>query len=619
MVRPWLGLVILALAVALGAYLRVHTAFATGLFDGSAEGLLRADPGTLWYLLQCFVAGGGWPDTSFAADTHVEHPSVVDCWSTFTVGHEFVLAGLHGALPSVPLHRLCVITLAVSMSLCAVGIYVLTRVLTGRILPAAVAVLLLALTPAAYRTIGFVLMNEDTSLPLFAAHLGVVAHAVGKGSRGAAIAAACLAVLAAATWHASTLLLTIEFGCALLWTAWSGRALLPRASAVAFLVTVSVLSLLVPALRAKGFAFGMPVQLGLAAALVGVVGSRAARWARLALAAAGAVALAGAGYLTGLLWTTGSGDFRHVLELLLAKIVHFGRFPDDPAILSFDARIMWQGPFASMPLADLLGVLGIASLPAGLWLASLVPTRWWRRADEHNAAANVLAPLLLASVMAALLVNRMQVLPALLVPVAAALWLARFEHRRALALVGVLLLVQAWCANRFFATLDLSWHQRVPRLETRAAVEAVIDLTEPNAAIAADPVLGGAILAHTGRKIAVQAKWETEASRTRMRLLLEPFLQGTVADLHQVLTDELRCQYFLVDRQTLWGECRQMGGIPRTQELPAPGTAAAAFCSDDLRELMQIPGFQLLYRTPSSIRYDDGTPSENVRLFRVVP
>lgn len=619
--RPWLGLAALVLAVGLGIYLRVHTAFASGLFDGPPEGLLRADPGTLWYLLQRFVAGGGWPDASFASDVHVEHPAVVDCWAKFTVGHELILSWLHRALPGVPLHRLCVIVLAASMSLCAVGVYALSRALTGSVAAGAVSALLFALTPAAYRTIAFVLMNEDTSLPLFAAHLGCGAWALRRRTTASAVGAAVLAVLAAATWHASTLLLGLELGCVLAASAWTGLAPLTRRGALAFVSTLSLLSLLVPALRAKGFAFGLPVQLATATALMFALplqpdGAAAhvagRRWRRLGVGLALAVALALGGSLLGRVLGSGHGDFGHVLQLLLAKLRFLGRFPDDPSALSFDARIMWQGPFASMTPAELLGVVGPAVLPAVLWASGCV-----RR--PRTCAATAVALLLPVSLGAALLVNRMQVLAALVVPVAAALGLPPMPPRRRLAWVSALVAMQAAGAAWFFAHLPLSWQDRVPRLEAAAAVEAVRDLTEADAAIATDPVLGGAILAHTGRRIAVPAKWEDAASRARMRTLLEPFLRGTVADVHRAVRDELRCAYFLVDRQTLWGDCRQMGGIPRAQELPAPGTAAAAFCSDDLQALTHIAGFKLLYRSPTSIRYDDGTPSENVRLFKVLP
>jgi hypothetical protein len=607
------------LCVALGTFLRVHAAFASGLFDGPPEGLLRADPGTLWYLLQRVIAGGGWPDASFAADPRIEHPDLVDCWATFTVGHEFLLAGLHRAFPDVPLHRLCTVALALCMSLCAVGIYALAAELSGKVAPAVIATALFTLTPGAYRTIGFVLMNEDTSLPLYTAHLALAARALRVRTVAAAAWAAGAGVLAAATWHATTFLLVVQLACVLAWAAWSGRSLLPPRAALAFVATLSLASLLVPALRAKGFAFGLPVQLSLAIAAGAWLRARRPSLTpttRLLIGAGAAIVLAGAGLLCSRALHVADGDFSHVFALLLAKLRHVGVYPQDPAVLSFDARIMWQGPFATLAPSRMVEELGFAHVPALLTL--VLALHRTSPAVPRHPAAGVLPLFVVISLLLATLIMRLLVLPAVLLPITIA-WLSPLLPRKTF-LAGALCVLagQALVAHHFFSTLVLDWHGRMQREEARAAVEAIRDFTPQDAAIAADPVLSGAILAHTGRHVALQAKWESTTTRTRLRTLIEPFHLGTVADVHRTLTQDLRCDYFLVDRAMLWGNMRQLSGIPQAQELPAPGTAAAAFCSNDLRELSRLPGFKLLYRTPSWIRYDNGEPSENVRLFQVL-
>ncbi len=605
-----------ALAVALAAvaystWLRIHTAFAVGCFDGDAEGLLRADPGTLWYLLQRVIEGGGWPAASFAADPRIEHPTLTDCWAEFTVGHEFLLAGLHALWPDVPLHRLCVIALAAVTSLTGLGVFATVQTLTRAPLWSATAAVLFALTPAAYRTIGFVLMNEDLSLPLWAAHLWLTARALRAGRARDAAAAGLAAVAAAATWHATTFLLTLGFATALAFTLATGRALLPRRAALTLLVTLVLGGIAVPVLRAKGFALGLPVQLLLAT----LAASSPNAWSRILRAAAtlGAAGLAAFGLR---LATGREGDLGHVLALFWAKLGHLGQFPDDPTQLSFDARIMWQGPFASTSIADLLLLLG-ALLPLAVCLFGR-ELAGWRRASDAPALPRLLGVALGASLVLTLLVNRLQVVPAILGPIAVGAWLATLRPRVGAAVALTVLAAQPLVCARFFAQ-HTTWHDPVQVQEMRAALEAVRDFTPRDAAIAADPVSSGAILAHTGRRVAVQAKWESRESRRRMQVLLTPFHLGTVADVHRMLRDELRCDYFLVDRRVLWGLCRQMSGIPRSQQLPAPGTAAAAFCTDDLNELRALPGFELLYRSPSWIRHPDGSPSGYVRMFRVLP
>lgn len=605
------------LAAAASAAMRIGVAFATGWFDGSPDGLLRADPGTLWYLLQRVIADGGWPGPEFSADPRVEHPHLVDCWARFTIGHELLLAQAHFALPHVPLHRLCIIVMSIVASLATLGVYGLAREVSGSRTAAVLAAWLYAATPAAYRTLGLVLMNEDLSLTLFAAHLWLAARALRRRTPGAAALAGLAAAAAAATWHATTFLLAATWACAGLAQAWTGRALLPVRAAAAFVGTAALASLAVPALRAKAFVVGLPVQLAAAAMLAGALTAGRGRLARLAAFAAAAACFAMLGRGAAPLLGADPRDFAHVFELMLAKVRHLGRFPDDPSRLSFDARIMWQGPFASLPASTLLDLLGAALFAA---VAGVVAAP--RRAPDDHPGRPILALLLAAGIVGALAVARLQVFPALVVPVAAASFFVRLaaRARRAAVVVAVLVLgLQAAAQWRFCALNDLSyWYDPGQIAEVRSALEAIRDLTPPDAAIAADPVNGGAILAHTGRRIAVQAKWETASSRAPMRALLNAFHLGTTDDVYRVVREELRCDWFLVDRRVLWGVCRQMSGIPLDQVLPRPGTAAAAFCSDDFGVLTSIPGFELVYRSPSWLQSELG-PTDFVRLYRLRP
>ena len=41
------------------------------------------------------------------------------------------------------------------------------------------------------------------------------------------------------------------------------------------------------------------------------------------------------------------GEYRHVVEFFLAKLRFLGELPKDPSRLTFDVRLLWQGPFAT--------------------------------------------------------------------------------------------------------------------------------------------------------------------------------------------------------------------------------------------------------------------------------
>ena len=64
----------------------------------------------------------------------------------------------------------------------------------------------------------------------------------------------------------------------------------------------------------------------------------------------------------------------------------------------------------------------------------------------------------------------------------------------------------------------------MPRARSRAAVEEHVPA---DAAVAADFMSSTAVLAHTGRAIVLQPKWETATSRERVQRFWEAFYRGT--------------------------------------------------------------------------------------------
>lgn len=87
---------------------------------------------------------------------------------------------------------------------------------------------------------------------------------------------------------------------------------------------------------------------------------------RRAALAAGTLAL-GLGIATAYSRATGTAlaEYGHVFELLFAKLRHLGERPDDPRALSFGARLLWQGPFETAALREVLAGSLVAAMLAG--------------------------------------------------------------------------------------------------------------------------------------------------------------------------------------------------------------------------------------------------------------
>ena len=611
--RFYLGAVLLAVVVFGSTALRIHEASSDPNFGvRGAAGALKSDPALLYYLTQRLIESEGVP-ADFRADPRIEHPATVDVPATFTVGQEFLLAWI-GRLSGAKLMRLSVVVMAFTAALAAVGTYGAAWVLTRSVGWSSFAALVWGLLPANYRTVGFVLVREDLSLPLYALHLWWLARAARHGRTRDYLGAGFFLGAAAATWHAMGFLIALEAACFLAWFLWRDENPFgcPRTWIVPALLLV--FTLLVPALRAKQAALAPPLQV--CAALL--VAARLRTSTRVLRAGAALVCLVVLFAVSRAMDT--SGDFSHVPAVLLAKLVHLGSLPFDPSALSFEARMMWQGPFATLTPLGALRVFNVALLVALPWLA--VVLREVRRGGGDRCEG-VLCLLTLASLAAAWFVMRLFVLAGLLLPVVVALALRRVAEGATSAtrlwVPALVLVIQAAFLFAWFSGREIPWY--LPRVQNEEIAEMVANLplhVPEREAVAGDSVNSAAILAHTGRPIVVQPKWERAESRRRVRDFFETFFQGTPEDLRELLLERYDCRYLLVDRFMLWFRGRYLGGIPLTQHTPNPGSAAAALLSQDEGVLRSIPGYELLWRSSPTIMQSDGkTPSDFFRLFRL--
>lgn len=598
--------VLLTLAlVALGAGVRIERAVGHPVFDPErAEAVVHADPALLYYLTQRVdEAGGGVPD-DWRADPRIEHPGTVDIPATYTVGQEFLVVWARRALwPDVPLHVVCVRVLAVLAALSTLGVYGLTRELSGSARWGVFGAALFAMLPANYRTIGFVMVREDLALPLFALHLWALARALRTDGAAAWICAGTALGGALATWHAAGMIALLEAlalaaALARADASWTRRAWL---GALPFVVITCA----VPALLSKGGALtlGPAVMLGVAAG-AGLRGRRA----RLALAAGLPLALVLAGLLT-----SSVHDMSHVAQLVLDKLANAGGLPRDPGLLSFESRMMWQGPFRTATVLETATwyQLGLVVLPLALVLSL-------RLGDGLERAVALFC---VGGVVAGWLVTRLVVVPGLLAPALLALNARRMVRgspdpfgRLGLAallfLQGVLFLT--WIGGHETAWLD-------PRRarENVEAVDAVRRLVPAGEPIAADFMLSPTLLAATGHPVALQPKWERASARTRVEEFWLGFHFGTPEAFRQYVTEQLGCRYLLVDRHALFrlSASRYLAGYGANEVAPRPGTAGVLASSAAPPD---PPGYELLWESPPQrVNASEAPRAGWMRLYRL--
>jgi hypothetical protein len=606
------------LCVALASTLRIHAALSDPGFDRTNPiGMLRSDPGLLDYLAERIDEAHGLPPADFRADPRIEYPDATDVPATFTVGQEFVVAWVHRILaPASPLHVSALWVMGIWASLAVLAVYGLALELGGSAAWAALACALYAALPANYRTVGLIYLMAVFSVAWFAPHLWHLARAARVRNPLSFVLAAVPLGCAVSTWHAMSFFAALEALCVFAWFLGTGRNPFAARGAWLFLATLLVFAACVPVLRSTLFALSLPMQIGLAmgaAAMFGGKHPRAVACAIVALAFASAVA-----------WSRfhggGIGAYGHVFALLGEKLRHLGRLPADPAELSVEVRMMWQGPFATLRAADGLRLLGLGVL-------ALVPAAAAAcgRARGGDARDRVLALFAGASIPFAWLVERTILLPGLLLPVVGAVAASRFAQSSrgravAMPLASVAVLVQAWTCVRGIEGTPNPWYAPPQRAaEIRALVDAIPRVVPDGEAIAADFMSSTAILAHTRHPILFQPKWESQRTRERAVELFETFYSRGPADLRRLLATKYRCRYLVVDR-SFFGLQRASLYVGGSRDgSVAPGTCADVLLSQQASVLEAIPGYKLLYRSPEGIRYRHGSSTDFYRIFELAP
>ncbi len=603
-----LAVVALFVLVLATAAARMRVALADPEFDThDPTGMLKSDPALLYHLVDRIVEAGGRIPDDFARDTTLEHPDTIDVATRFPLGPLLVVAWSQRFLAGdTALHVTASWVTALSMGLALVGVYLLARELSRSSGIALLAAVLVAATPAFHRSIGFVLVDEDFFWPLYALHLGLAARAARIRSTRSVALAAIAAAAALATWHAAGFFLALEAIVALGWLAWTGRSTLAIRGGAAFPIVLAAAAIAVPFLREVGAYLSFPVAA--ACGLWLAARTRDPRAARIvglgATAAVAAIGFALAG---------GSGAYGHVFALFAAKIEHFGIRPATADGLGPDVRILWQGPFETPTLAHAalaLSVAGLLGIAGALWAC---------RAKERasRSAVLALAALFALSLCAAWFAERALVLPALLAAPLAA-WAATRVRHGAWILAGCALLqlglVAAWAAHY----ANPWYHAPVQRQdEVRWMVETVERVVPRGEAIAADFMSSTAILARSGNRIVFSPKWEAREPRRRAAEFIDAFHHLSPSEFRALLVDRYRVRWLVVDRFTLQYLAHWSANLPTNSFDPLPGTAAAALLARDDAALRSIPGYELVARSPDSIRLPSGAPTDFYRIFRL--
>lgn len=622
-----LGALALALVfIACGTWVRVHFALADSEFDvQTPDGMLRSDPGLLYYLTERIVEAGGTPE-NFGEEPNIRYPETADVPAMFTVGQEYLVAWAYGWFGGdTPLHVFALKFMALVAALAAGGVFGLAYELARggpgeenaspwRALPwGCFAAALYLVQPFSYRTLGVILIREDLSLPLYMGHLWLLARTMRTDGRVSLLVSAVCLSGALATWHAMGFVVALELVVLTGWFLRTGESPFQRRRFAVLPLVVAVTCVLVPVLRAKLFLFAPAMLLAAGLLVAGQLsdrailkglGKRARAWA---LFGAGVLGLALLGGLTRLLMG-GTGDYGHVFSFLVAKLSNLGGLPQDPSELDFGARLLWQGPFSTASFADFQLGLGSASALAVGVVVLAIPG-WLRGTGDRRFL--LLAGLVAASLGAGWMVRRTMVLVALLAPAAAAAFFARTGKRGlGFGVLGVALVGQLWFGFEIAKFHRVDWYhdarfepikgKDARNVETRRLVRWVGKNLRPQEPVLTDFVYSTSLLAGAGTPMVLQPKYETAESRDRIERFLTTFHQGSPEDMGKLM-QEWKTRVLMIAPWDMMTSHAYAAGV-QTGKAPEAGTGAATFCHSDPKVFSKIPGYRLIYVSQSQDR-----------------
>ena len=550
----------------------------------------------------------------------LQHPDEVDLRRMHSVGAEYAYAALARLLPgSLPLDQRVrwASVLLFCLSVPLLSLYAREIFQRSHLAQGLTGLLAAVCAANVARSSGVELSRENFSLPFFAAFLWLEARSLRESrSRASALTAALCAGVAVCTWDMVLVGLWLWWLCR--YAAWFRG----RENAVPVLPWLAGILLACglanPYLRAHGFWHGsFPVAVGALALWGRVVATKRTRWAPvLALLAIGGINAA----LDG-------GRYGHFGTLLWAKLRYWNIKPQDPALLTYDQRMLWTPALnsSSWPLTKaFFPCIGWASL-IGMFLCASA-----RRTEKFQRATDPVV-FLLVSLVSYVFFFRFHVFLILAMSVVLGGWAAR---------------MRSWNGLRFFSSGFLllavltgeTWHtlrkaDPVTYQEKRALASAGktgrLDEVEPFLSMdpeqirfqnelvewlgrehRGEPVLAnfgisGPILAYAGCPVLLHPKFESKDIRERVRVYAERlFKEPEPAMREWAVAHGARWLVFSIGEFSPYGVDQQLRYMVDALD-PAPESLARKL---DLRVKDE---FEFMARRPRKLAWD------HLRLFRL--
>lgn len=362
-----------------------------------------SSPGSLYYAEAAFhyryaeiaAESAKNPFEILRSDTAVQHPETINIFKYETVMMELLYGFLYRmANFGIPFNLFLIYATCLFSSLTIIGVFLIARRLFRDDAVALAAALFYATTPASYlRTAAGSFLREDFTLVFVLISVLLIMLQLEAKSRPLLnIASGILIVFNLSSWHFNNFI----YICMLPFFFWL-FALRPALLRNFFctLLPVFAAAFLIPVLRTRGFASSI-LMCGAYTLLAGHFLGRSIKKPSRRILLLSAVFAVIMGIRS--LMSADETAYSHVFDMFIEKLKFFLRKPDNPSLLSFSARQLWESAFNS-PTPGELWWLGKLAFPLGLIGSFLL---LWKAGENAGGAfiASLSIILSLLSIMA---------------------------------------------------------------------------------------------------------------------------------------------------------------------------------------------------------------------------
>jgi len=509
--RKWIVAICLAGLVVLNFSIKYHFFTASPYYTPQTDKHLFWTEGAYHYYFAREVAAGNGIATP---DTRAQYPEGIDVYEHLTPLMDILHGNVYRAfIPKrVPFHVFLVFAVCALSAFTVLPVYFASTALWRSPQLAMMSAALYSVSiDAIMRTGGGGYQREDFALVFLFSSVALYLHSAIRFRMMIANCAGVCLVIALAGWHMSPFFVLIFL------TLMSTELLVSRELPGSFrtLCTITlymiVAGLLLPHLRAKLFITSFTVVVPVATIIVSIA-IRKRNLSRLSAVGGALVVCLVIATTCHFLTPEHLREFSHVYELILAKLRHFGATPTDPALLTYEARSMWNSSFISPPWSMIkMGSLALTALGLLGWLrCGYVCLRgdeaWWKFLFGLGGVVFFVLYLLII---------RLSIFPIFFNVVMIGMLFVRPFFRN--SIVPWLLVVLAFAYESWkLTTFTLSHH--------RPAFHAVQDVTdrirrlgtESDAVLAPFP-MSSTILAYANKPILIHSKFESERLREKIK------------------------------------------------------------------------------------------------------